>query len=357
MTSTERIQAAFKHQSVDRTPMFEYVLLSPIADILLGRPYLGDPDTFAKAVGALGWRQAVEQSAQDILDLAVKLDHDMIYVCPNPPRKGFKHGGYIATNNDILNDPVETIKKTNDVAQQNLARTEDERLLIYELLQKQMQRRSLNLPVMAPAYRHGIWTNTALMQTMLLAPEVAHEHFHLATQLAQKSIDEYFQRNVSIIGIGGDFAGNTLLISPAAYREFIVPELKILSDYIRQRGAWSVNASDGNLWPVIDDFLIGCRVDGYLEIDHQAGMNLHMLKERYGAEITLFGNIDCGTILTFGSKEEIKNHVTTCLDDGWGDGGHVFCASNAIASGVPLENYLTMLNAYREYFKLDRFQI
>ncbi len=337
--------------------MFEYVLLSPVADALLGRPYLGDPDTFAQAVGALGWRRAVEQSAQDILDLAVTLDHDMIYVCPNPPRRGFNHGGYIAADDDILNDPVETIQKTNDLSRQNLARAEDERLLIYELLQEQIQRRSIELPIMAPAYRHGIWTNTALMQTMLLAPEVAHEHFHLATQLAQKSIDEYLQRKVSIIGIGGDFAGNTLLISPAAYREFIVPELKILSDYIRRCGVWSVNASDGNLWPVIDDFLIGCGVDGYLEIDYQAGMDLHTLKERYGAKITLFGNVDCGTLLTFGSEEQIKNHVVACLDAGWGGGGHIFCASNAIASGVPLKNYLTMLNAYRDYFGLARFSL
>ena len=43
MTPRQRIEAALRHQEPDRTPVFEYVLLSPIADQLLGRPYGGDP--------------------------------------------------------------------------------------------------------------------------------------------------------------------------------------------------------------------------------------------------------------------------------------------------------------------------
>ena len=42
MTSRERVMAALGHRAVDRTPIFEYVLLAPVADVLLGRAYSAD---------------------------------------------------------------------------------------------------------------------------------------------------------------------------------------------------------------------------------------------------------------------------------------------------------------------------
>jgi hypothetical protein len=39
MTSKERIDAALSHKQPDRTPVFEYVLLSPVAEAILGRKF------------------------------------------------------------------------------------------------------------------------------------------------------------------------------------------------------------------------------------------------------------------------------------------------------------------------------
>jgi hypothetical protein len=44
--------------------------------------------------------------------------------------------------------------------------------------------------------------------------------------------------------------------------------------------------------------------------------------------------------------------VLDCIEAGLGSGGHIFCASNAITASVPLENYLTVVNTYRERFGL-----
>ncbi len=40
------------------------------------------------------------------------------------------------------------------------------------------------------------------------------------------------------------------------------------------------------------------------------------------------------------------------LDAGAGEGGHIFSASNAITPGISLENYMAMVNVYREHFSL-----
>ena len=83
MTSRQRIEAVFNHIEPDRTPFFEYVLRSPNADILLGRPYAADPKNWETVLSEKGWEKAVRQIAIDRLDIAEILGHDMIYDCPH----------------------------------------------------------------------------------------------------------------------------------------------------------------------------------------------------------------------------------------------------------------------------------
>ena len=228
----------------------------------------------------------------------------------------------------------------------------EDSLRVFDALRAEMTKRDLDLPILAPAYFHGIWTDCDLMQAMLIEPEVAREHFHLATRRALALIAEYRRRGIEMIGIGGDFAGTRLLISPESYRSFVVPEVRRCAEAVRSAGAWSVNASDGDLWPVADDFLLGCGVDAYLEIDMGAGMDLSRLRERYGSRITFLGNMDCGRVLSFSSPEEIARVTREILDAGGTEGGHIFTASNAITASVPPLSYLAMVNAYRDRFDL-----
>lgn len=136
-----------------------------------------------------------------------------------------------------------------------------------------MKKQKIDLPVFAPACFHGIRNDIDLMQTFLLDHETAETHFTTATKRALSIIDDYLKPGIKMIGIGGDFAWNTPLISSEAYKNFIVPEVLILLDYIRNIGGLSINATDGNLWSVIDDFLINCGTNGYMEIDFCAGID------------------------------------------------------------------------------------
>jgi uroporphyrinogen decarboxylase len=354
MNSRQRLLAALHHQPVDRTPVFEYVLLSPLADRLLGRVYAADEANWVPFVDALGWESAVRQNARDRVELAALLGHDMLYVYPPPADSSAKPGapGELLLESD---DPVERMRWRNERAAH--ARPLQERdLLIYRYVQEELRRRELDLPLLAPAYVHGVWTDVELMQTMLLAPDVAHEHFALATERALQLTEGYIALGIEQIGVGGDFAGNRPIISPAAYRAFIVPEVRRMTERIHAAGRYAINASDGNLWSVMDDFVFGCGVDGYLEIDMHAGMDLRRLKASYGERVTFYGNLDCGNTLSFGSPEQVRQHTLDCLEAGWGNGGHVLCASNAIAASVSLTNYLAVVNAYRDHFSLPRLE-
>ncbi|MFC1452654.1 uroporphyrinogen decarboxylase family protein [Verrucomicrobiota bacterium] len=355
MTSRERVEAALKHTEPDRTPVFEYVLLSPLADLFLGRRYAADPGNWENAMRELGWERAVRQVSRDRLDLALRLGHDMIYA-PRCPARPAPIDTPPPTPASTPDDPVERLAARNRRSADSPAPSSDN-FLLYRLLREEMAGRGVDLPILAGAYAHGVWTDVDLMQTMLLAPEVAREHFSLATEGVLANVEQYAKAGVDHIGVGGDFAGTRLIISPEAYAEFIVPEVRTVSRRVHELGKISVNASDGNLWPVIEDFLFGCEVDGYLEIDMHAGMDLAELKKRHGERVTFYGNLDCGNVLSFGTPEAVRAHTISCIEAGFGRGGHILCASNAITASVPLENYMAVVGAYRDMFGLPELDI
>jgi uroporphyrinogen decarboxylase len=350
LTSRERVEAALNHRAPDRTPLFEYVLLSPLADYFLQHPYAGDPANWNELVREKGWEPAVRQNARDRVELAVRLGHDMLYITPNPAPNEVVAGQSATISSP---DPVAALVERNQRAACELP-VADDCLLVYVYAREEMRRLGVDLPILAPAYLHGVWTDVDLMQAMVLAPGVAHQHFQIATRQALARIQKFLELGIDQVGIGGDFAGTRLLISPKAYRTFILPELRCLSETLHRSHVYAVNASDGDLWPVIDDFLIESGVDGYLEIDLHAGMDLHLLKQRFGRRVTLYGNLDCGIELSFGTPEMVRQHTLDCIEAGMGDGGHILCASNAITASIPLENYLAVMAVYRERFGLPR---
>lgn len=355
MTSRERVEAALRHREPDRTPVFEYVLLSPVADQLLGRTYGADPRHWTALQAELGWANAVRRMAVDQLDLALRLGHDMLYVVPNPGAPAQRRvSPFPPPARPISDDPVERLALRNGQAAQAKGVPEDT-LMVYRILKQEMARRDVDLPILAPAYAHGVWTDVDLLQCLLLAPEIAHRHFALATTRSLLRIEAYLELKIDQVGVGGDFSGTRPMISPDAYREFIVPEVQRLVRRLHAAAAFAINASDGNLWPVLDDFLFGCGVDGYLEIDWHAGMDMAKLKAVCRGRVALYGNLDCGNVLSFGTPEDVRRHTIDCLEAGRGDGGHILCASNAITASVPLANYLAVVNAYREVAGLPRF--
>lgn len=364
--SRARVYDALNHREPDRTPVFEYVLHPPVGGKIIGREYreyLDDSALWLEEAQEIGLEKAVKQYAAARLDIAEKLGHDMLFVSPNPvPGEEYFYDPLqeigLQFSLDHTGDPVERLVERNKkVRELLLKKLPLDCYLIYHELRREMEKRDMDLPIAAPAYFHGIWTDVDLMQAMILGPEAAEEHFSLATERTLSVVDDYVDFDIDLIGIGGDFAGNRLLISEECYRSFIVPEVKKCADVIRAKKKFSVNATDGNLWTVIDDFLIGCGVDCYLEIDMNAGMDLKKLKQQFGERITFLGNMDCGTVLTFSTPEEIAELTEQIIEDGWGKGGHIFTASNAITASVSLENYMAMVNAYRRKFSLDEIRI
>lgn len=364
MTSKERVSAAFAHRAADRTPIFEYVILGKIGSRILKKKYRffdGEGGDWYGYVKEIGFEPSLREYVRNKVALCKALGHDLMYLVPNPVLGGKRVSINVLEEGCFDTDnPEEIVRLRNnqrkEALQKNLLEPDDS-FLVYEFINEEMKRQETELDIFAPDYFHGVWTDTAIMETMLLNEELAYEHFAICTEIALLRLHKLKDFGIRLVGLGGDFSGTRPLISPACYRKYIVPEVKKCADSAHRKGMWTVNASDGDLWSVIDDFLIGTASDAYMEIDAAAGMDLRRLKKEYGDQITFMGNMDCGSVLSFASPEEIAKLTIECLKAGEGNGGHIFTASNAITDSVPIENYFAMVNAYRDYFNMQRLTI
>jgi hypothetical protein len=172
MNPRERVQAALSHREPDRTPMFEYVLLPPVASMIIGRTFVdygGDEAAWRALAKEQGWERRLHRYAADRLDLAAALGHDLLYVTPNPAPPVPREPAEVGTVRES-DDPVENLRRRNEAERASAGFDLEPRLLVYRLLAEEMRRRGVDLPVMAPAYGLGVKTDVDLMQAMLPDP-------------------------------------------------------------------------------------------------------------------------------------------------------------------------------------------
>jgi uroporphyrinogen decarboxylase len=83
-------------------------------------------------------------------------------------------------------------------------------------------------------------------------------------------------------------------------------------------------------------------IEGYQAIEADAGMDIALLKDKYGDRLCLIGNVDCGETLTHGSPSQVVAEARHVIDCTAGGGGFILGSSNSIHDGVKLENLLAM---------------
>ena len=79
------------------------------------------------------------------------------------------------------------------------------------------------------------------------------------------------------------------------------------------------------------------------------GMCPQMLKDKYGDKFTFWGGgVDTQKTLPFGTPEEVKTEVAQRIQTFKKGGGFVFNTIHNLQAGVPVENFVAMMDAYKE---------
>jgi uroporphyrinogen decarboxylase len=196
------------------------------------------------------------------------------------------------------------------------------------------------------------WQLRGAMERLLLdymrAPQLALDLARITTDFSLAALEKARQAGADVICLEGDLAFNTnTLMSPDHYRKFLKPFHAEIVDSAHRLGMKIVKHSDGNLWPILDDFIeIG--FDGVHPIQPQS-MDIKETKEHLAGKACVVGNIDCSFLLPYGSKEEVEANVRETIRAVAPGGGYIISSSNSIHPGVKPENYIAMVKAAKKY--------
>jgi uroporphyrinogen decarboxylase len=179
-------------------------------------------------------------------------------------------------------------------------------------------------------------------------PEFVHNLLVAYTNRAIEYGRLLIEAGVDAVQINADYCHNTgPWLSPAAFREFVLPRMREHVDAFHEAGAFVLKHTDGLTWPILD-MLVEAGIDALHGIQPDIGMDLRLLKEKHGERIALFGAVNCDTLVR-GTPAEVEREVLDCLRQAAPGGGFVLTSSNSIQAGARYENYMGMLRAGREH--------
>ena len=188
------------------------------------------------------------------------------------------------------------------------------------------------------------------MEAMVLEPGLINKYIERTTCGVITMLNAQLEEGVDGIMGSNDLCYNKgPLFSPQHFKRYLVPYMKEIIDICHKNGKPYIKHLDGNTTPILDQLIYDVGVDGYHSIEPTAGMDIRLIKNRYGNDITLLGNVDCAQLLVNGTKSEIQNVVKGLIRDIAQGGGYILSSSNSIHAGVPLENYEVMLNTAKSF--------
>ena len=118
-------------------------------------------------------------------------------------------------------------------------------------------------------------------------------------------------------------------------------------DAAHAKGGYFIKHTDGNVWSILDTFR-EARVDAWHGIQPSIGMDLRLLKERYGNDLCFFGGVNCETLVA-GSPDEAREEVRYAIRHAAPGGGLVVTTGNVLQPGTQLECYLAARQAVSDY--------
>jgi len=187
-----------------------------------------------------------------------------------------------------------------------------------------------------------------LLESYLLEPEFARALGRLVVEYNKELHRLVIAEGADLIVLGDDYAHKSgTIMSPAQFREFILPGLKEVVQNIKACGARCVKHTDGNIWGILDD-IVSTGIDGLGPLEPGAGMDLGEVKRAVGDRVCVVGNVDVD-LLCRGTTEQIRQATLSLLGSVSPGGGHILSSGNSIISAVQPQNLLAMVETARRY--------
>ena len=382
-----RAEKALRHEKTDRTPLFEiFQPCHPIFWDIAGRNIATDMAMMWDAMAdGVEWNELLAASIKAQYQIAKFFALDMVRLNGIPsrnytkPRKIGKNKWFLNDRIYCLNDKTKLVELENPCDMDSSSNKQDEdktiqqieewdgkaecnmdgSVLLLEGVMELARKDGLDLLFMGEV---GAGTGVAFYPPFMLMWMLTEEELFSKWLAMRKAGAFYVTRKLietgcKVIAMGGDVSSDRgPVISPDLYRKFILPVIQEHVNIIHDAGAYAVYTSDGYHGPIIKEMFFDSGVDGYKEVDKAAGMTWEKLIETGISEkVCIVGNIDARHTLCLAGCEDVKKEVIESLTYGLkAKGGHILHASHSVHEDVKTENYYAVVQAYREFFGMEK---
>ncbi len=339
MTSKERVMAALLHKPVDRVPRGELGIEAGFIQNFLWKDEYASLSNMAKE-----------------LKVRQKLHMDLINIHEFPKIfRGYGEDGfpiYQSAFGDIyketphsfqmLKPAIEDIDDAHNYNTADLSVATAHTLTYYRNYSNLFLMAQIHGPVSALDWMLGM--ENYLCYCMTDADKVAI--------LAKKVIEFeagraklFLNKGAQAILIADDIAFNTGLLLPPDVMEVVAyPFYKQLIKEIKSyRDVPVLLHSDGYLYDVIPN-IIECGFDGLHSLQPTAQMDIYKIKQEFGKDLCLMGNVDLNYLLTFGNPQKVKEEVCKLAEEVGKHSGFILSTCNIITDSVKPENIWAMYN-------------
>ena len=139
-----------------------------------------------------------------------------------------------------------------------------------------------------------------------------------------------------------------MLMSPRTWRRIFKPFTYRLGQFLHDNDIAFWMHCCGNAEPIFDD-LIECGLQVIQPLEAKSGLDVRELREKYGDQLTFWGNIDV-IIMADGTDDEIEQEIRTKLtpfrENG---GGYIYHSDHSVPPTVGLERFQLVLDLVRKY--------
>ena len=186
------------------------------------------------------------------------------------------------------------------------------------------------------------------LMRMITEPEFVRRAIDIYVGRSIVYLEALLEAGCDAVMTTDDYSGNQgPFMGPERWREFIWPGIVRQVEAVHAQGGFFIKHTDGNTWSILDG-LIEAGIDGWHGIQPNIGMDLRLLKERYGDKVCFFGGINCETLVA-GTAETATEEVAYAIQHAAPGGGLVITTGNVLQPGTNLDTYLAARQAIKDY--------
>jgi uroporphyrinogen decarboxylase len=344
MTPKERWIAVLTRNKPDRIPM----------------DYWATPETTAMLLKHLGCSNEWEMCRKLHVDMAVKVNPK--YIGPSFPKdqdifgcryKQVNYGNGIYR--ECIFHPIARYDSVDDVKRNY--RWPNPHWWDYRSIRSQIEKKD-DFPIIAGHYEPFLIYKDLRGQEkafidLVENPELVHFCLDKIFDLGFTEIQRMYEQipeKVMMTYVAEDMGGQEdLMLSPTHIREFLLPKMKRVIDFIHNQGAFAFHHNDGSIRRIIPD-MVAAGIDILNPIQWRSkNMDRAGIKKDFGNDVILHGAMDNQHTLPFGSVEDVKSEVMENLRILGANGGYILAPCHNIQPITPVENILAMYETGYEY--------